>query len=140
MGKQIKDFCQKCDVCQRQGNSNDKTKAKLCPLPIISTPFQSIGLDIVGPLPTVTLRGEDPAAESVLMERPLENSFKRERSTDPKLYQCFKPMGEKQLNLESPDRVFPGKDLLNRETCVDPIGGWENHHKPLVVSLKDPVG
>ena len=57
MGKQIKEFCQKCDVCQRQGNSNNKTKAQLCPLPIISTPFQHIRLDIVGPLPRVTQRG-----------------------------------------------------------------------------------
>ena len=57
MGKQIKDFCQKCDVWQRQGNSNDKTKAKLCLLPIISTPFQRIGLDIIGLLPRVTQRG-----------------------------------------------------------------------------------
>ena len=35
----------------------------------------------VGPVPTVTLGGEDPTAESVLMERPIENSFKRKQST-----------------------------------------------------------
>ena len=39
MGKQVRSFCQRCDVCQRQGHNQDKTKAKLCPLPVISTPF-----------------------------------------------------------------------------------------------------
>ena len=57
MGKQIKEFCRQCDVCQRLGNNRDRTKAKLCPLPVISTPFKCIGVDIVGPLPKATKRG-----------------------------------------------------------------------------------
>ncbi|XP_078240664.1 uncharacterized protein LOC144586383 [Pogona vitticeps] len=57
IGKQIKEFCKQCDVCQRQGNSRDRTKAKLCPLPVIDTPFKCIGVDIVGPLPKATKRG-----------------------------------------------------------------------------------
>ncbi|XP_078246217.1 uncharacterized protein LOC144588073 [Pogona vitticeps] len=57
IGKQIREFCKKCDVCQRQGNSRDRTKAKLCPLPVIDTPFKCIGVDIVGPLPKATKRG-----------------------------------------------------------------------------------
>ena len=54
MGKHIRIFCQRCDVCQKQGHNRDKTKAKLCPLPVISTPFKRLGVDIIGPLPTVT--------------------------------------------------------------------------------------
>ena len=27
MGKRIKAFCQSCDICQRQGNSNDKSNS-----------------------------------------------------------------------------------------------------------------
>ncbi|XP_078235026.1 uncharacterized protein LOC144583991 [Pogona vitticeps] len=57
IGKQIKEFCKQCDVCQRQGNNRDRTKAKLCPLPVIDTPFKCIGVDIVGPLPKATKRG-----------------------------------------------------------------------------------
>ncbi|XP_078241957.1 uncharacterized protein LOC144586866 [Pogona vitticeps] len=57
IGKQIREFCKQCDVCQRQGNSRDRTKAKLCPLPVIDTPFKCIGVDIVGPLPKATKRG-----------------------------------------------------------------------------------
>ncbi|XP_078246380.1 uncharacterized protein LOC144588118 [Pogona vitticeps] len=57
IGKQIKEFCRQCDVCQRQGNNRDRTKAKLCPLPVIDTPFKCIGVDIVGPLPKATKRG-----------------------------------------------------------------------------------
>ncbi|XP_078233603.1 uncharacterized protein LOC144583544 [Pogona vitticeps] len=57
IGKQIKEFCKQCDVCQRQGNNRDRTKAKLCPLPVIDTPFKCILVDIVGPLPKATKRG-----------------------------------------------------------------------------------
>ncbi|XP_078241956.1 uncharacterized protein LOC144586864 [Pogona vitticeps] len=57
IGKQIREFCKRCDVCQRQGNSRNRTKAKLCPLPVIDTPFKCIGVDIVGPLPKATKRG-----------------------------------------------------------------------------------
>ncbi|XP_078239148.1 uncharacterized protein LOC144585818 [Pogona vitticeps] len=57
IGKQIREFCKQCDVCQRQGNNRDRTKAKLCPLPVIDTPFKCIGVDIVGPLPKATKRG-----------------------------------------------------------------------------------
>ncbi|XP_078234983.1 uncharacterized protein LOC144583976 [Pogona vitticeps] len=57
IGKQIKEFCKQCDVCQRQGNNRDRTKAKLCPLPVIDTPVKCIGVDIVGPLPKATKRG-----------------------------------------------------------------------------------
>ncbi|XP_078247519.1 uncharacterized protein LOC144588463 [Pogona vitticeps] len=57
IGRQIREFCKQCDVCQRQGNSRDRTKAKLCPLPVIDTPFKCIGVDIVGPLPKATKRG-----------------------------------------------------------------------------------
>ena len=49
IGKQIKSFC--------QSNNQDRTRAKLCPLPVISTPFRCIGVDIIGPLPRVTKRG-----------------------------------------------------------------------------------
>ncbi|XP_078250152.1 uncharacterized protein LOC144589428 [Pogona vitticeps] len=57
IGKQIKEFCKQRDVCQRQGKNRDRTKAKLCPLPVIDTPFKCIGVDIVGPLPKATKRG-----------------------------------------------------------------------------------
>ncbi|XP_078248527.1 uncharacterized protein LOC144588886 [Pogona vitticeps] len=57
IGKQIREFCKQCDVCQRQGNNRDRTKAKLCPLPVVDTPFKCIGVDIVGPLPKATKRG-----------------------------------------------------------------------------------
>ena len=57
MGKQIAYFCKTCDVYQRWGTGQDRTKAKLCPLSVISTPFQRLRLDLVGPLPNTTRRG-----------------------------------------------------------------------------------
>ncbi|XP_078246884.1 uncharacterized protein LOC144588290 [Pogona vitticeps] len=57
MGKHIKSFCQRCHICQRQGSNCDKTRAKLYPLPVISTPFTRLGVDIIGPMPNATKRG-----------------------------------------------------------------------------------
>ena len=57
MGKQIKLFCRTCHTCQLQGHGQDKTKAQLCPLPIISQPFQRLAIDIIGRLPKASRRG-----------------------------------------------------------------------------------
>ena len=41
-------YCKTCEVCQSAGRSN---KARMIPMPIITTPFHCIAMDIVGPLP-----------------------------------------------------------------------------------------
>lgn len=41
-----------CDVCQRVGKPNEKSKAPLRLVPLISEPFQRLVIDVVGPLPT----------------------------------------------------------------------------------------
>lgn len=41
-----------CDVCQRVGKPNEKSKAPLKLVPLILEPFQRLVFDIVGPLPT----------------------------------------------------------------------------------------
>ncbi|KAM7312087.1 uncharacterized protein ISCGN_008992 [Ixodes scapularis] len=40
-----------CDVCQRVGKPNEKCKAPLRLVPIISEPFRRVVIDVVGPLP-----------------------------------------------------------------------------------------
>ena len=50
--KDCKRFVNTCHVCQVIGKPNQKIpKAPLCPLPVVSEPFQEVQIDIVGPLP-----------------------------------------------------------------------------------------
>ncbi|XP_040019919.2 uncharacterized protein LOC144383704 isoform X3 [Gasterosteus aculeatus] len=48
--KEIENFCRSCPECQ-QVAPKPTYRNPLIPLPIIDTPFERIGLDIVGPLP-----------------------------------------------------------------------------------------
>lgn len=50
MGRQIKEYCRTCPVCL-QWNSHKEPKPPLQPLPVVSTPWSKVALDIVGPLP-----------------------------------------------------------------------------------------
>ena len=48
--KDVENFCQCCKQCQKSSNKG-VPKAPLVPLPIVSTPFEKIAMDIVCPLP-----------------------------------------------------------------------------------------
>ena len=43
-------YCQSCDVCQRTIHRGRVSKAPLQKLPIISVPFQRIGVDLIEPI------------------------------------------------------------------------------------------
>lgn len=49
MYTQVQQFCASCQTCQLTSNKG-VARAQLQPLPIIDTPFERIGMDIVGPL------------------------------------------------------------------------------------------
>lgn len=49
--KDIENHVRACDTCQRVGKPNEKYKAPLTLVPIISEPFQRLVIDVVGPLP-----------------------------------------------------------------------------------------
>ena len=46
----VEEFCRCCTQCQKSSKKG-VPKAPLVPLPVVSTPFQKIAMDIVGPLP-----------------------------------------------------------------------------------------
>lgn len=46
---EVKSFCKSCPQCQLSGGKG-LAHAPLIPLPVVDTPFQRIGIDIVGPL------------------------------------------------------------------------------------------
>ncbi|XP_073727643.1 uncharacterized protein [Misgurnus anguillicaudatus] len=48
--KEVENYCRSCPECQ-QSAPKPNFRSPLIPLPIIETPFERIGMDIVGPLP-----------------------------------------------------------------------------------------
>jgi len=53
MSKMTAAFCKSCEACQRSKPSNKKPAGKLHQLPIANKPWDSIGMDFVGPFPEV---------------------------------------------------------------------------------------
>ena len=51
--KDTRNFCQTCVNCQRAKTQNKQPAGKLHPLPIPSRPWESIGMDFIGPFPEV---------------------------------------------------------------------------------------
>lgn len=49
----VKEFCTTCDECQKCKGSTTKPTGKLHSLPIPIKPWDSIGMDFVGPFPEV---------------------------------------------------------------------------------------
>ena len=49
--KDVRSFCRTCEPCQRAKGSNKSPKGKLHPLPIPTKPWDSIGMDFIGPFP-----------------------------------------------------------------------------------------
>ena len=46
----VANYCRNCSTCQYMNKGHEKMKAPLIPMPIISTPFERVGIDIVGPM------------------------------------------------------------------------------------------
>ena len=58
MGKDIRKHVQECDACQRTKPSNHPPIGRLHPLPIPGRPWESIGMDYLGPVPK-SISGKD---------------------------------------------------------------------------------
>lgn len=50
MYSDVQKYCSTCSVCQRSSAVRKSDRAFLQPLPVISTPFRRVAMDIVGPL------------------------------------------------------------------------------------------
>ena len=51
MSRDIADYCRNCQICQQNKNRNLQIKANLVPM-VADLPFERLGMDIIGPLPT----------------------------------------------------------------------------------------
>ncbi len=49
MVKDVQDYCQSCETCKRHSNYGPR-RAPMMPRPVLTEPFESVALDIVGPL------------------------------------------------------------------------------------------
>src|SRR5579875_2014411 len=47
----IEEFCKSCNICQRAKTSNKKPAGELHSLPFPTKPWESIGMDFIGPFP-----------------------------------------------------------------------------------------
>ncbi|XP_075779243.1 uncharacterized protein LOC142827525 [Pelodiscus sinensis] len=54
----VRDYCASCPECQR-ANPGGVPRAPLVPLPVVGTPFERIGLDLVGPLEQSANKNKD---------------------------------------------------------------------------------
>ncbi len=50
IARDVENYCRSCLRCQ-QTNKNNNKKSRMVPRPVINVPFESVALDIVGPLP-----------------------------------------------------------------------------------------
>ena len=57
MGSKLNNNVKPMIPARKIGNKRDRTKAKLCPMPVINKVFKRISIDIVGLLPRATQRG-----------------------------------------------------------------------------------
>ena len=62
MGRDIEKFCLSCRNCQMGKTSNQLKPGLLHSLPIPSRPWQSIGMDFVGPFPECHMSPDEPSA------------------------------------------------------------------------------
>jgi hypothetical protein len=51
MGRDLQEFCKTCEACSHAKGSTQKPMGKLHPLPIPVKPWDSIGMDFIGPFP-----------------------------------------------------------------------------------------
>src|SRR5579859_301445 len=51
MGKDVQNYVRQCPLCQQTKESTQRPQGQLLPLPIPNRPWQSIGMDFLGPLP-----------------------------------------------------------------------------------------
>ena len=51
MAQDIETFCMSCSACTASKDTNSKPRGLLHSLPIPDRPWQSIGMDVLGPLP-----------------------------------------------------------------------------------------
>ena len=53
----VKKWCRTCDVCQRTIPKGRVNKVPLGKMPLMSSPFQTVAIDLVGPITSISFQG-----------------------------------------------------------------------------------
>ena len=113
MVSDVQAFCETCHTCKTSKLSNQKPYGLLNPLSVPSYPWESIGMDFVGPLPgsgnrdgmfdsITVIRWQSPNQCSAQQQNPkTEGSAMSVTVTWPKRLQCDSPRGSAILCTET---------------------------------------
>ena len=90
--KDVQNFVKTCDTCQVVGNPNQHPpKAPLCPIPVMSEPFDKILIDCVGPLPK-TKRGNEYLLTVLCTSTRYPEAFPLKRITTKNIVTCLQDL------------------------------------------------
>ena len=65
--QRVEDYLKSCDTCKRTKSERYAPYGKLMPIPAPTTPWQSISLDFIGPLPGSTEPGRPTIYDSIMV-------------------------------------------------------------------------
>ena len=54
---EVRRFCASCDACQRCTPKGATRRVPMCAVPLVSTPFEKVGIDLIGPIAPTSSRG-----------------------------------------------------------------------------------
>jgi hypothetical protein len=131
LGSDVQKFCESCMTCKRSKPSNQKPYGLLNPLDVPSYPWESIGIDFLGPLPESSDR--DSTYNSITVVIDLLTAMvhlipSRTNYTAPQLAELIFAEVYKHHGL--PRNIISDRDVLFTSNF------WQALHKLLNVNLK----
>jgi hypothetical protein len=131
MNRDIIKYCETCNVCKRSKPDNQRPYGQLNPLSIPSRPWESIGIDFVGPLPLSKNRNGEYDMIAVVIDRltsmvhlvPSRQDYKAREMAELVFAEVYRLHG-------LPKSIVSDRDTLFTSTF------WTHLHRLIGVELK----
>ncbi len=131
MNTDIHQYCESCKTCKRSKPSNQKPYGLLNPLDVPSYPWESIGIDFIGPLPESKNRDGSFNALTVVIDLlsgmvhliPSRTNYRAPEVAELVFTEIYKHHG-------LPKNIISDRDVLFTSNF------WQHLHKLLRVNLK----
>ena len=131
MNRDITKYCETCSVCKRSKLDNQRPYGLLNPLSVPSRPWESIGIDFVGPLPLSKNRNGEYDMIAVVIDRltsmvhlvPCRQDYKAREMAELVFAEVYRLHG------------LPKSIVSDRDTLFT-SGFWTHLHKLIGVELK----
>jgi hypothetical protein len=127
----VQSFCESCTTCKRSKPSNQKPYGLLNPLPIPGNPWESIGVDFIGPLPES--KNRDSSFDSITVViclltgmvhlTPSRTNYNARQMAELMFEEIYKHHG-------LPNSIISDRDVLFTSTF------WEHLHQLLGTQLR----